>query len=302
MPNSLDKYVKSWRPAPLTDEDTMPTGPVAAMSALLNEPEPVATIGDPLPPLWHWLYFLHWPREEELGADGHPLHGHFLPPLPNRQRMFAGGRCEIVEPLRIGERAERIGSLENIAVKHGRTGEFLVVTQRNEFRQYGRTCILEEQDIVYRSGGSPAKHPASLDTDATTRADRPWQLAVRPGPTLLFRFSALTANAHRIHYDAPYARAEENYPGIVVHGPLLALFMLELLRRNAPDQRALSVSFRLRSPVFAGEHLLVCGSPADRHVDLQVDTHRDARHATAEVTTENDVAPTRGGFADGHTR
>ena len=283
MHSSLAKYVESWAPAPVTDEDPMPAGPAAAVSALLDRPEPVAATGDPLPPLWHWFYFLQWPRQDELGADGHPSHGHFLPPIPDRQRMFAGGRCEIVEPLRLGVPAERTASLENVAVKHGRTGEMVFVTQRNEFRQHGRTCLVEELDIVYRSGRNAAQHPASLDTSAAPQPEGAWQIAAQPDPAVLFRFSALTANAHRIHYDAPYVQGEEGYPGLVVHGPLLAVLMLELVRRNSTRQ-VRTLSFRFRSPVFAGEQLVAYGTPSEQGAELQVATHRDARHAAAEVT------------------
>ncbi|QIZ38561.1 hypothetical protein [Saccharopolyspora sp. ASAGF58] len=280
--DTLDKYVEGWTPAPVTDEDPMPAGPATAMSALLDQPDLVAEFGDPLPPLWHWFYFLHWPRQHELGADGHPSGGHFLPPIPDRQRMFAGGRCEILDPLRLGTPAERIASLKNVAVKRGRTGEMVFVTQHNEFRQQGRTCLIEELDIVYRSGRSAAEHPASLDTTVAPQPDGAWHLGAQPDSTLLFRFSALTANAHRIHYDTPYVRGEEGYPGLVVHGPLLAVLMMELVRRNA-SQQVRSLSFRLRSPVFAGEQLAACGTPVEEGVDLHVATHREARHATAEV-------------------
>jgi len=198
--------------------------------------------------------------------------------------MWAGGRCEMARPLRLGEPAERIGSLGAVTVKQGRTGEMLFVTERREFRQHGRVCLVEEQDIVYRSGRTRGQHPAVLDESASPRPDSPWQLPLRTDPALLFRFSALTANAHRIHYDAPYCRDEEGYPGVVVHGPLLALFMLELPRRHAPDRPVRSLSYRLRRPVFAGEHLIACGTPAGAGAELHVATHREDRHATAEVT------------------
>ncbi|TCP39358.1 3-methylfumaryl-CoA hydratase [Tamaricihabitans halophyticus] len=279
----LGTYVDSWDPGPVTDEEVLSAEPVAALSAVLNQSKSVAGVGEALPPLWQWLYFLRWPKQDELGEDGHPRDGHFLPPIPDRQRMFAGGRCEISEPLSVGARTERISSIANVAVKQGRTGEMVFVTQRNEFRQHGRTCLVEEQDIVYRSGKSAGDHPVVVDTSATPQSDGEWQLADQPDPALLFRFSALTANAHRIHYDSPYVLDEEGYPGLVVHGPLLAVLMLELLRRNEP-RRVRSLSFRLRSPVFAGEQVVASGNSTSNGAVLQVATHRDARHATAEVT------------------
>ncbi|MDF3139870.1 MULTISPECIES: hypothetical protein [unclassified Streptomyces] len=283
-PPPLSTYVESWTPGPVKDEDPLGVGPAAALSAVLNLPDPSPKAGEPLPPLWQWLYFLNWPAGRELGADGHPSNGHFLPPLPHRQRMWAGGRCEITEPLRLGEPAERVSSLGSVTAKRGRTGEMLFVTERREFRQHGRTCLVEEQDIVYRSGRSAGQHPAAVDESAHPHPDEPWQLPLRPDPALLFRFSALTANAHRIHYDALYCREEEGYPGVVVHGPLLALLMLELARRHAPDRRVRSLSYRLRRPVFAGEHLVACGTPRGDRAELRIATHREERHAAAEVT------------------
>lgn len=282
--SQLGRFVESWAPRAVSERDDLPTAPVAAMAALLDQPALAAAGGDPLPPLWHWFYFLQWPPQQDLGDDGHPLYGHFLPPIPQRQRMFAGGRCEIAEPLLLGEPAQRISSLGTVAVKQGTTGELLFVTVRSEYRQRGRTCLVEEQDIVYRSGRSAGQHPPAVDTTVAAKSDETWQLPLRPDPTLLFRFSALTANAHRIHYDVPYARGEEGYPDLVVHGPLLILAMLELVRLNAPDRRVRSLSYRLRRPAFVGEHLLASGIPAGGSADLRIATHREQRHATAEVT------------------
>ncbi|WP_330455662.1 MaoC family dehydratase N-terminal domain-containing protein [Streptomyces sp. NBC_00820] len=281
--NGLGPYVESWSPSAVTEDDVLSPAPVAALSALLDQPKPVTTAGDPLPPLWHWLYFLRWPAQLDLGDDGHPRHGHFLPTVPDRQRMFAGGRCEVVEPLRVGEPAQRVSGVSTVATKQGSTGELLFVTVRSEYLQHGATCVVEEQDIVYRSGRSAGRHPVDLDVTAEPHSEDAWRLPLRTGPALLFRFSALTANAHRIHYDAPYAQGVEGYPGLVVHGPLLVLTMLELVRRNAPSRPVRSVSYRLRRPAFAREHLLASGAPTGRNAALSIATHRERRHATAEV-------------------
>lgn len=283
----LSSYVETWHPEPVTAHDPMAPGPAAAVSALLDLPEPAAQAGDPLPPLWQWFHFLHWPAQHELGPDGHLRDARFLPPIPDRQRMFAGGRCEITEPLCLGEPAERVSSLAAVTPKHGRSGELLFVTERQEFRQSGRVRMVEEQDIVYRSGhGGGGQHPPTVDDRSAPglAPEDPWHLRLQPAPTLLFRLSALTANAHRIHYDAPYCRDTEGYPDLVVHGPLLALLMLDVVRRNAPERRVRSLSFRLRRPAFAGEHLLATGTPSAAGARLRTATHRDAQHATAEVT------------------
>ncbi|MET9105414.1 hypothetical protein [Streptomyces zhihengii] len=282
---SLASYVENWRPEPVTARDALDPGPTAAVSALLDLPAPAARAGDPLPPLWQWFHFLHWPAQQALGPDGHLRDARFLPPVPDRQRMFAGGRCEITEPLRLGEPAERVSSLTAVTPKRGRSGELLFVTERQEFHQAGRLRMVEEQDIVYRSGRTAAGGPPpSVDPRTAPATDAPWQLGLRPDAVLLFRLSALTANAHRIHYDAPYCRDTEGYPGLVVHGPLLALLMLDVVRRGAPGRAVRSLSFRLHRPAFAGEHLLADGTPDGATVRLRAGSRREACHATGEVT------------------
>jgi 3-methylfumaryl-CoA hydratase len=281
----LSSYVESWHPSATVEEDTLPPAPATAFRAVLDLPAAAAGSTDVLPPLWHWFYFLSWPRQSELGPDGHLREARFLPPIPGRRRMFAGGRLSVTQPLRLGVPAERHSSLLSVVPKQGRTGELLFVTERQEFRQAGRTCLVEEQDIVYRSGRSDAeRHPSAIDTTTPPSADGTWSLALQPDERLLFRVSALTANTHRIHYDLPYCRAEEGYPGLVVHGPLLALLMLELARTHAPDRQVRSLSYRLRRPVFAGEHLTAVGTPGATGAELSIATARDTRHATTEVT------------------
>lgn len=285
MPAPLASHVESWHPEPMTGEDALLPGPTAALSALLNLPGAAAEPGDPLPPLWQWLYFLNWPPQQALGADGHLRAARFLPPIPDRQRMFAGGRCRIVEPLRLAEPAERVSTLAAVTPKQGSSGELLLVTERQEFRQHGRTCLIEEQDIIYRSGRSAAgQNSPALGDAAAPEPEGPWQVHLQPDECLLFRFSALTANAHRIHYDTPYARDVEGYPGLLVHGPLLALLMLELIRRHASERRVHSLAYRLHRPVFVGEHLLADGGPEGGQARLHIATRRQPRHATAEVT------------------
>jgi len=271
----LGEYLESWRPGPRTASDALPSGPARALSAVLDQPAPEET----LPPLWHWLYFLDWPAQRELGEDGHPADGHFLPPIPDRRRMFAGGRLRVENPLRLGEPAESVSSLGDVTVKQGRTGEMAFVTVRSEISQGSRLCVVEEQDIVYRSGENE-KRRFDYDAADAPPADAALRRSIRPDSRLLFRFSALTANAHRIHYDEPYVREVEGYPGLVVHGPLLALLMLELVR----DRDVRTFSFRLRKPVFAGEHVCALGEPGEGGAALRVATARDDRHATAEVT------------------
>ncbi|MFE5682323.1 MaoC family dehydratase N-terminal domain-containing protein [Streptomyces sp. NPDC056512] len=284
---ALARYLDAWAPAPVSLDDPVAAAPVAALSQVLDQEAAVATEGEPLPPLWHWLHFLEWPAQRELGADGHPAHGHFLPPLPDRRRMFAGGRAEFTAPLRVGVPARRTSSLAKVEIKRGRTGEMAFVTVRHEIAQEGETRVTEEQDLVYRTGEDEGRSGGfGLDLGEAEPADSDWQLILRPSPTLLFRYSALTANAHRIHYDEPYVRDVEGYPGLVVHGPLLVQLMLELARREAPEREIHTLSYRLRKPVFAGEQVCALGDVADDggSAGLRIATRRDERHATAEVT------------------
>ena len=279
----LERYVADWRPGPVTEEDDLSPAPTAALSAVLGLAEPAAATGQPLPPLWHWLHFLTWPAQDTLGPDGHPAAGHFLPPLPARTRMFAGGRCLVTEPLRLGERTERTSSLVSVTAKQGRSGALLFVTQRFDYHQRGTLCLVEEQDIVYRSGALATQRPRTEPTAAAPPHDAPWTLPLTTDPTLLFRVSALTANTHRIHYDHPYATGVEGYPDLVVHGPLLALAMLELPRRHQPRKRVRSLIYRLHSPAFAGEPLGVLGTPSPNGAELTVASARENRHASARV-------------------
>lgn len=257
---TLAEHVAGWRPEPVETRGRLDPWPVGAFAALLDQPPPAPE----LPPMWHWFHLLDHPAQADLGDDGHPAHGHFLPPLPDRRRMFAGGRLQVRAPLRIGEEVVRHSSLERVEPKSGRSGEMLFVTVRHAFFRAGAAAaaaVVEEQDIVYRSqqpGGERTLPPALA---AAEEPPGPWRLDLMPDAAVLFRFSALTYNTHRIHYDVPYVTGVEGYPGLVVHGPLLALLLLELPRRFAPDRAVTAFEYRLRRPAFAGAPLVAGGSP-----------------------------------------
>ncbi|WP_084965716.1 FAS1-like dehydratase domain-containing protein [Thermoactinospora rubra] len=265
----IEEHLRDWRPGPLVEHDAMPAGPARALAAVLDLPGPV---GEELPPLWHWLYFLDWRPQRELGEDGHPRGGGFLPPIPQRRRMFAGGAVTVHRPLLLGEPAERASRLARVAVKQGGTGELAFVTVIGEVRQGGRPCVTEEQQLVYRSALGERPRAFELSRDEPGPSEAPWQTRPELTSTLLFRFSALTANGHRIHYDEPYARQVEGYPGLVVHGPLLALLMSELARRHRP---VTALRYRLLRPVFAGDRVLVAGG-ADELAVTSAGGHRHA--------------------------
>lgn len=279
-PTGLASLLASWSPEPVRVRDDLDPGPAGALSAVAG----LLPAGEVLPPFWHWLYFLSWPAHDELGPDGHPEQGHFYPPIPDRRRMVAGGRLEVHTPLRIGVTAERETSLANVSVKQGSTGELAFVTVRHVIRQNGTVSLVEEHDIVYRQGSPRPTGTTLVPTTEAATADEPWQHRVVPDTRMLFRFSALTANAHRIHYDQPYTRDVEGFPGLVVHGPLLVLTLLDLPRRHATDRQVTHASYRMRSPVFCDEPVLAAGLPHDSRAALRIATTRDPRHATAEIT------------------
>ncbi len=236
--------------------DQVTAAPIAALAATLDIEGPNAQAGDPLPPLWHWLYFLPFPRQSELGPDGHAQRGGFLPPVDLPRRMWAGGRVEFHRPLRVGETITRTSRIAEVKFKEGRSGRLVFVLVRHEIGN----ALTEEHDIVYRdhsrSGeASPAQQPAPEEAA--------WERVVHPDDVLLFRYSALTFNGHRIHYDRRYATQVEGYPGLVVHGPLIATLLMDLVRRNLPGAIVTRFEFRAVSPIFDTAAFSVCGKPDD---------------------------------------
>lgn len=283
---AIAAMVAGWRPEPLVTGDALDPAQSAALAAVLGVPETAPTAGDALPPLWHGLYFLSWPPRAELGPDGHPLHGRFLPPLPERRRMFAGGRVTTHRPLVLGTPAECTTLHVRTEPKSGRGGAMLFVTIRNELRQNGELCVVEEQDIVYRTGlPHPGPAPSRPTATAAETPDRPGDadaLRLATDPQLLFRISALTANTHRIHYDEPYAREVEGYPGLVVHGPLMTWLMLEPLRREKTTPA--SFAYRVSRPAFVGAELAVVRERgADGAVELRVESGDGTVHVTGRA-------------------
>ncbi len=231
-----------------------------AMQATLDRMDPPLGEGDPLPPLWHWLYFWAIAPRSGLGRDGHPALGGFLPPVGTARRMWAGSRVRFPGPLRIGDHAERVSTIANVTAKTGRTGRLVFVTARHEIAGSDGPAIIDEHDIVYREdvGAGAAGRPG-----APAPADAAYADEIKPDPTLLFRYSALTFNGHRIHYDRDYATGVEGYAGRVVHGPLLATLMVGLAVRSWPQRRIAGFEFRGQRPVIDTDPFKVCASPRD---------------------------------------
>ena len=217
-----------------------------AMQATLDDPAPSLQAGDPLPPLWHWLYFWNATAEATLGPDGHAARGEFLPPVNLPRRMLAGGRIKFLRPLTAGTMAKRRSIIVDVTEKQGSSGQLVFVTIEHEISDKTGPCIQEEQDVVFRELAKPGEVPRREAAPAVL----PWRQQVTPDPVLLFRYSALTFNGHRIHYDLKYATEEEGYPGLVVHGSLLATLMAGLVRRQAPDRQVTAFQYRAMRPIF----------------------------------------------------
>lgn len=239
--------VHAWIGRTETVHDALSAEQAARAAATFDDDITGVTVGSPLPPLWQWFYFLPHAAQRQLDVDGHPERGGFLPPIPYPRRMFAGSRMHFHHPLQVGVPAVRDGEIRNIVLKAGKSGSLAFVTVAYRFSQNGVVCIDEEQDIVYREPGSPVAAPIAQEFAPVDPGV--WSRKITPDPRLLFRFSALTFNAHRIHYDRPYARDGEGYPGLVIHGPLTAMLLADLVRRNS-TRRIASFSFRGLAPLF----------------------------------------------------
>jgi 3-methylfumaryl-CoA hydratase len=243
-----------------TATDVVTAAPYAALSATLDRVPERPSAGTPLPPLWHWLYFLPLPRQSEIGSDGHAKRGGFLPPVPLPRRMWAGSQFTFHKPLRVGDAITRVSTIVDVTEKSGRSGALVFVKLRHEIRRQDddAPAISEFHDIVYREAAKPADvvPPPGM---ASERAS--WRQQWTPDEVLLFRYSALTFNGHRIHYDRRYVTEVEGYPGLIVHGPLIATLLLDLLRHRMPDAEVASYEFRAVRPTFDLDPFFVCGEP-----------------------------------------
>ncbi|QCO16397.1 acyl-CoA dehydrogenase [Azospirillum brasilense] len=253
---------KDWIGRTETVSDTVTPTPYAALSATLDRPAERPAPGTPLPPLWHWLYFLPLHRQSEIGPDGHARRGGFLPPVPLPRRMWAGSQFEFHSPLRVGDALTRTSTIHDVTEKSGRTGPLVFVKVRHEIRRAGETevALTEFHDIVYREAANPDDAPPEPQP---APADAAWETRWVPDDVLLFRYSALTFNGHRIHYDRRYVTETEGYPGLIVHGPLIATLLLDLLRHRRPEAEVASFRFKAVRPTFDINPFSVCGTPQD---------------------------------------
>ena len=263
--------LQAWTGRSETLDDVVTATPYAALSATLDWP--VATgahqhnagrpaAGTALPYLWHWLYFLPIYPQSEIGADGHAQRGGFLPPVPLPRRMWAGSDFEFREPLLVGDALSRTSTIVDIKEKSGRTGNLIFVKVRHEIRRNGAqtVALTEHHNIVYRDAPKPGD---ITPPPQAAPAECAWQRNIVPDDVLLFRYSALTFNGHRIHYDRKYVTEVEGYPGLIVHGPLIATLLMDLLRRQKPDAQVARFEFKAVRPTFDIHPFSVHGQPSD---------------------------------------
>jgi len=277
------KHWQQWIGRTERRSDQVSATPLAALSATLDRDDPEPVPGSDVPPLWHWLYFTPLAKQSEIGPDGHAKRGGFLPPVPLPRRMWAGGRLQFEHPLHVGDEITRTSRIANVTTKEGRTGSLVFVLVRHEIADARGVALTEEHDIVYRDvapAGAPVAKPQPAPTDESFARE------IVPDAVLLFRYSALTFNGHRIHYDRNYVTEVEGYPGLIVHGPLIATLLLDLLRRERPDARVRRFSFKAVSPLFDIHRFTVCGKPdGDRRYTLWARNHEGAlaMEASAEI-------------------
>ena len=260
------ELLRQWIGRTESRTDLIHTGTANALAASLDRDETYLA-GDALPALWHWIYFWSVSPASALGIDGHPQRGGFLPPVELPRRMWAGGRLKFHAPLPMGVQAEKTSRILDVKLKEGATGTLAFVTVAHEIAFEGQVRIYEEHDIVYRDNPQPGAAVAAAKVAPT---DAQWTRHITPDPVLLFRYSALTFNGHRIHYDRSYVTQTEGYPGLIVHGPLIATLLMDLVRRSLPQRSVAEFSFRAVSPLFDIEPFSLHGKLSEDAKSVQL--------------------------------
>jgi 3-methylfumaryl-CoA hydratase len=251
----------AWIGRSQTVHDVAALSPVQRLAATLDRDWDSFCPASAVPPLGHWLYFLPCEPQGQLGADGHAHKGGFLPPVDLPRRMWAGSQLQFHRDIPLGGAIERTSHIASINAKQGKTGQLVFVKVAHEVKCAGELAISELHDIVYREAISNKASSSAVSNAAVVAAPVNEQFTRRivPDATLLFRYSALTFNGHRIHYDYPYVTEVEGYPGLIVHGPLIATLLLDELRINYPNARITGYEFKATSPLFHHQTFEVCG-------------------------------------------
>jgi 3-methylfumaryl-CoA hydratase len=271
--------LSGWIGRSQTVDDQMTRQTARRLAALLDQPDDGLVEGAALPQGWYAVLFGPLAPHSQLGPDGHPRTGDFLPPVPLPRRMFAGRRTTFHAPLRIGDAVERVSEIAKIEPKTGRSGKMIFVTVIHRISAGGTKLVTEEQDIVYREPAQPGAAPAAPQPPPPNAR---WTRTVMPDPVMVFRYSALTYNGHRIHYDADYARVVESYPERVVNGGLTTLLLLELAR-SALDRPLASIATRNLRALYVDRPITLAGAPSEEGAEFWATDADGALAVTATV-------------------
>ena len=272
-----------WVGSTVLAEDFVDADRCHRLVAGLGLVSPDLSHGAPLPILWHWLYFLEAVERSRTGDDGHPKRGGFLPPLRLRRRMFAGGRTDMHAPITVGMHIQKTSIVERVEPRTGSTGELVIVGVHHTIRSGSDVLVEERQNLVY-TDATPSTTISDPVSPPATLAATPISRDVATDEVLLFRFSALTFNAHRIHYDRTYAQTQEGYSDLVVHGPLTAMYLADVANTFS-DTPIRWFEFRARAPIHVGETIRVRGNRVDGAVELDAYRHDGKSAVTASAGT-----------------
>jgi 3-methylfumaryl-CoA hydratase len=281
MPSNND-HLRSWIGRTQTESELVSLRLAQQLAATLDY-ERAPKAGQTLPPLWHWALFPHIATQSHIGADGHPQRGGFLPPIPLPRRMWAGSLVRFERAVVVGSQVTRTSQIIDVASKEGRSGQLVFVRIRHEMEDYEGPLISEEQDVVYRESAAEPFKPA---TGPLAPMETTWRRTIVPDPVLLCRYSADTFNGHRIHYDRAYAIGEEGYPALVVHGPLTATLLVDLVRRSVPDKDVASFSFKAVNPLFDNAPFQVCAARAPESDEVRLWAVNEAGVVCVEATAK----------------
>jgi 3-methylfumaryl-CoA hydratase len=277
------EHLKAWIGRSETQTDVAAPVPLAGLAATLDHLDPPWREGE-VPPLGHWLYFLPRAPQHDIGPDGHAKRGSFLPPVALPRRMWAGSELEFLAPIPVGATIERRSAIANIEHKAGRSGDMIFVHVEHEIAVRGAAVAIRDvHTIVYREAPKPGE--SAPPPEEASRAVE-FERDLVPDPVLLFRYSALTFNGHRIHYDRTYCEQMEGYPGLVVHGPLTATLLMDLYLCQRPAAAVRTFRFRARRPLFDIHPFTLCGAHKTGGADLWALDHEGALAMTAELEVE----------------
>ena len=282
---------EAWIGKKETHHDVVNSRPVQMMQALLNQNDKNPNV---LPHLYHWFYFLPIVDGKEIAEDGHPQKGSFLPPIPFPKRMWAGGRLEFLNSIHINQEIRRESEILNIDFKQGKSGDMYFVTVKHSIYADNQLAIIEEHDIIYREVTSQVQPQVTTNQAPLSQSLEERHYSFKShfpiDEVTLFRYSAITFNGHRIHYDRPYATQVEGYPGLIVHGPLLATLLLHTFKKENPNKEITRFEFRAVNPVFDFNGFYICGDVQTEHAELWIEKEQGQICMKAKATFEGETS------------